>query len=528
MKKLHSLIIILYFSGRSYRSRKKVNLPSFPNKEIGNRNIKMKKLHLLVIKSYLGPLALTFFIAIFLLLMQFLWKWIDELVGKGLEIKILAELMIYTSARLVRMALVLAILLSSIMTFGNLGEKYELVAIKSSGISLITIMKPLIVFHIILSVCAFYFANYIEPKANLKFYTLLRDIRQQRPEFVLKEGVFDNTIQGYSIRIGRKNNKNNTLYDIMIYDHTDNKGNTILTKADSGHLQVSDDKRFIVLSLYNGLNIYEEKEETKRRYRKRYPFRRDNFEHQEIILTIPGNELERSSENLYKGLFMMLNINQLDHAIDSLYSAEIRREELYIKRHINKGYYNITSREMEREKIKAFDKEFIDSVKIINTDSLFNTFNLEKKEFILGKALQFAREAKNNIDDTKKRMHEFRKNIHKYEIEWHRKFTLSIACLIFFFIGAPLGAIIRKGGMGMPVVVSVLFFLIYYIISITGEKYARVGTLSADLGMWISTLIIIIVGFFLTYKATKESSMMNIDNYFSFIQKYIQKFKKNE
>lgn len=454
--------------------------------------------------------------------MQWFWKWIDELVGKGLEIDILAELLIYTSARLVRMALVLAILLSSIMTFGNLGENYELVAIKSSGISLFRIMKPLIIFHIILSIGAFYFANYVEPRANLKFFTLLRDIREQQPEFDLKEGVFYNGIEGYSIKVAEKSKVNNSLYNVMIYDHTENKGNTVMTMADSGTMRISSDKKYLILNLYNGITSSEEVERSNKRYEKRYPYRRDKFREQQIILTLPGNELERSNENYYRNLYMMLNINQLKHSVDSLNESYKRRQSFYDRRHQTKSYFKAEKNKNRVEQVSSADS----LAGMINSDSLFQTYDKVTKKFILNKALNYAREAKTNINDSDLNLKLYKRNIHRHEIEWHRKFTLSIACLIFFFIGAPLGAIIRKGGMGMPVVVSVIFFLIYYIISISGEKYARVGQLSATEGMWLSTIIILPLGFFLTYKATRESGMMNIDNYFITIKKILKLKRK--
>jgi len=481
----------------------------------------MKRLHILTIKSYFGPLAFTFFIAIFLLIMQWFWKWIDELVGKGLEIDILAELLIYTSARLVRMALVLAILLSSIMTFGNLGENYELVAIKSSGISLFRIMKPLIIFHILISIAAFYFANNIEPRANLKFFTLLRDIREQQPEFDLKEGVFYNGIEGYSIKIGEKSRDSNSLYNIMIYDHTENRGNTKMTRADSGTMEISSDKKYLILKLYEGITISAEIERSNKKYEKRYPLTRDSFREKQIILTLPGNELERSNENYYRNLYMMLNLKQLKHSVDSLNSSFVRRQNFYVRRHQTKSYFKAERSSERVEQVSSADS----LVPVINSDSLFQTHDKSTKKFVIDKALDYAREAKTNINDSDINLKSYKRNIHRHEIEWHRKFTLSVACLIFFFIGAPLGAIIRKGGMGMPVVVSVIFFLIYYIISISGEKYARVGALSATEGMWLSTIIILPLSFFLTYKATRESGMMNIDNYFNTIKKVL-KFKR--
>lgn len=452
-----------------------------------------------------------------------MWKWIDELVGKGLDAGIIAELLLYTSARLVRMSLILGILLSSIMTFGNLGENYELVAIKSSGISLMRIMAPLVAFHILLSIGAFCFANYVEPIANLKFFTLLRDVRQQQPEFNLREGEFNNDIQGYSIKFSRKSRDSNMLYNVMIYDHTDNRGNTYMTKADSGTIESSGDKRYLELKLYNGINISEEPENAGKRNNNKYPFRRDEFLTQQLVLELPGNELERSSEEYYRNLYMMLNLGQLKTNIDSLYIALDKRQNYYIRRHLNKNYNknSIASRQPAKDTTEIITYPLIDS------DSVFTTYDIFRKKYIISQAMETAREAKKDILDSKDRMQDRKKTIHRHEIEWHKKFTLSFACLLFFFIGAPLGAIIRKGGMGMPVVVSVFFFLVYYILSITGEKYARVGALSATEGMWLSTILIIPIGVLLTYKVSRESGMMNIDNYYNTIRR-IFRLKKQK
>ncbi len=485
----------------------------------------MKKLNVLVFRSYLGPLAFTFAIALFLLIMQMVWKWIDELVGKGLETDIIIELLTYTSARLVRMSLILAILLSSIMTFGNLGENYELVAIKSSGISLIRVMLPLIIFHLILSVGAFCFANYVEPIANLKFFTLLRDVREQQPEFNLREGAFNNDIQGYSIKFSQKSRNSNMLYNIMIYDHTDNKGNKNMTRADSGTIVSSPDKRQLIVNLYNGINTSEEIEKTTKRNAKRYPFRRDEFKTQQLVMSLPGNELERSSEEYYKNLYMMLNLSQLKHNIDSLYKMVDQRQDYYIRRHLNKKYN-------KNGKVNNQQANDTSNLKLvfpaINSDSLFNSYDLNNKKQIIQTASITAGEARIDILDSRDRMQYRKKIIHRHEIEWHKKFTMSIACLLFFFIGAPLGAIIRKGGIGMPVVISVFFFLVYYIVSITGEKYARVGVLPSTAGMWLSTILIVPIGFMLTYKATRDSGMMNIDYYILKIRKIFKLKRKTK
>ena len=236
----------------------------------------MKRLHLFVLKTFFGPFLMTFFIVVFVLLMQFLWKYIDDMVGKGLEWNIVAELLLYASFALIPMAFPLAMLLASIMTFGNLGENYELVAIKASGISLFRIMRPLIVVAVALTFFAFYFSNNILPKTNLKFGALLVSVKNQKPEMVISEGVFSNEIDGYSIKVDRKSNKNNMLYGLLIYDHTDNKGNTNVTVADSGFMKISEDKKYMVMTLYNGQSATN-MDPNKRGKDRTFPFRRETF-----------------------------------------------------------------------------------------------------------------------------------------------------------------------------------------------------------------------------------------------------------
>jgi len=277
----------------------------------------MKRLYWYVLKTFLGPFIMTFFICVFILLMQFLWKYVDDLVGKGLDWNILAELLFYASFGLLPFAFPLSILLASIMSFGELGENYELVAMKSSGISLFRIMKPLVVVAVIITGVAFFFANYVLPHTNLRFTTLLFSIRNQRPELVLKEGVFTSEIDGYSIRIGSKDKRTNTLHDILIYDHTNNKANESITVADSGYLKMTEDKNYMVMTLYNGENFVEEEAGPGSRTNT-YPFRRDKFDKQVINVRVMNFDFQRRDENIYRNTYRMMNIDQLKFAEDSL------------------------------------------------------------------------------------------------------------------------------------------------------------------------------------------------------------------
>ncbi len=484
-------------------------------------------MHRLITFSFLGPFALTFFIVLFLLLMQFLWRWVDELVGKGLEFNVILELMAYVSASLVPMALPLAILLSSLMTFGNLGEYYELTAMKASGISLQRIMLPLIVLVFFLSVAAFFFANNVMPYTNLKMKSLLYDVRQQRPELQIKAGEFYNGIDNYSIRVNKRDPVTNILYDLKIYDHSQRKGNVNVTVADSGKMEMTADKRNLLITLWHGKS-YSEIEEDKRNRYKTYPHRTDKFEEEQIIITLSGFDLQRTDESLFKNYYQMLNISQLTHTTDSL-SAELETRNKHFERSlVNYHYFKIRDKSF-RPASQQPDTAVRDSAAnavppkamVHDFDSLYASYDPAMQRRIVSSGLSNARSARSFVENTATNLKYEQRNIRKHEIEWHKKFTLAAACLIFLFVGAPLGAIIRKGGMGMPTVISTVLFILYYVISLIGEKVVRESIVSSVQGMWLSSFILVTVGVFLTYKATNDSSMLNVDTYVNLIRTFI-------
>jgi len=478
----------------------------------------VKRLHRFILQSYIGPFVLTFFIALFLLLMQFLWKYIDDLVGKGLDLSIIFELLLYASAGLVPLALPLSVLLSSIMTFGNLAEHNELMSIKSAGISLFRIMAPLIIFISIVGVGAFYFSNNVMPFTNLKMGALLYDVRHQKPEISIKEGVFSNALQGYTIKVSRKSKKTSMLYNILIYDHTQAEGNRIVTIADSATMVVTKDNKYLVLTMYQGKTYSEEIEKQRKRDNKEYPQRIDRFEEQRILIDMSGLGFERTDENLFKNHYQMLNLSQLQETVDSLSLNYKTRENSFVQV-LKKGNYFKRINNEKLDSIWYANNTFTDTVKSI--DSLFNSLTFSKKKQVFEYARNFARGTQSYVTSSSTEFAHKAQWIKRHEIEYHRKFTLSFACLLLFFIGAPLGAIIRKGGMGLPVVVSVLFFVIYYVITITGEKYAKIGEWPAWLGMWISAFILFPIGIFLTYKAAHDSVILNTDTYIEPIKKFI-------
>jgi lipopolysaccharide export system permease protein len=465
--------------------------------------------------------------------MQFLWRYIDELVGKGLEIKVIAELLAYASASLVPMALPLAILLSSLMTFGNLGEYHELTALKASGISLQRIMFPLMVLVFIISIGAFFFANNVMPYTNLKMKSLIYDVRQQRPELHIQEGEFFNGIDNYSIRANKKNPVTNVMYDLKIYDHTQRRGNTSVTLADSGKMEMTTDKRNLLITLWNGKSYSEMESDRKKGYNT-YPQRLDVFKEEKIIIAVSGYDLQRTDQTLFKNYYQMLNVSQLSHAMDSL-NAEMAIKNDHFKHSLmNYHYFKVRERNIPLlpfRQVSLTADSLPQAVQhkdtITSFDSLYASFDPTMKRRIVSTALSNAKSTKGFIENTISNMKFEQRNIRKHEIEWHKKFALAAACLIFLFVGAPLGAIIRKGGMGMPTVISTVLFILYYVFSLIGEKFARESILASYQGMWMSSFILVIVGIFLTYKATNDSSMLNLDTYVSFIRTYLGIDKRN-
>lgn len=475
----------------------------------------------LIIKTYIGPFVLTFFIALFVLLMQFLWKYIDDLVGKGLDPGVIAELLLYASFSLVPLALPLAILLSSLMTFGNLGEHYELVAFKAAGVSLQRVMRPLVVVSALISVGAFFFSNYALPYANLKMKSLLYDVSKSKPTLNIKEGVYNSEITGYSIRVNKKTDDGKTLNDIVVYDHTAENGNTSVTVAKSGTMALSPDKSKMVLTLYDG-NAYNEVRGQKKNNansefykvnRADDPYMRESFKKLVIIMSMEDFGLKRTDESLFKDNAQMMNLVQLEQTHDTLVS-ELKRGIEHTARNVQRGYryYQIYIEHQGPE---------IVPVKITAKKSILAGVPKQESIHILETAANIARSSKAIIDNTVVDSDMVQKNIARHEVEWHRKFTLSFACLVLFFIAAPLGAIIRKGGLGLPMVVSVCLFILFHIISITGEKFAKGGVVSAFQGMWLAPAVLLPLGIYLTYKATTDSALFDSERYLNIFKKIL-------
>lgn len=449
----------------------------------------------------------------FILLMLFLFKYIDDLIGKGFEWYVILELLFYASATNVAMALPLAILLSSIMTFGSLGENYELVAIKSAGISLQRAMMPLVVVISMISVAAFLFSDYMLPVANLKMGSLLYDVRNQKASFLIDEGIFNNSITGYSIRVKKKGSDGQTLHDIIIYDHTTNtSGNTNVLVAKEGRMFRTDDDQTLVLKLKNGKR-YEESQGDSKTYNPREEFTRFYFKETEQKFDLSGFKMQRTDENLFKSNYAMLNLRQLAVYRDSFkVKIDSNRKTVYTN---IKGYYNPPT--VVNPNTSFVKKQ--PALKLYN--NVLEMFPSDKRTA----AIQNARSQINSLKEVLKEKKTFNKDtdtrVRGFLIEYYKKFTLSVSCLLLFFIGAPLGAIIRRGGLGLPVVMSVLFFLLYHIVSTVGEKSVKEGTVEPMLGMWLAVIVLTPLGIFLTYKATVDSALFDPDFYKQWLKKLL-------
>jgi len=485
----------------------------------------LKRISWMILRSYIGPLVLTFLVAEFVLLLQFVWLYIDELIGKGLAWTVIAELFFYVAWTTVPMALPLSILVSSVMTFGNFGEHYELVAIKSSGISFLKTMRSLIVTSVIISVLAFFFSNNALPYVELKKKTVLYDIRHKKLSFNIKEGEFYHDIDGYAIRVGKKEGKK--LYDILIYDHTDRAGATKMTIAEKGFMETTNDGNTVVLVLENGWNYEEGASGTKSGSPQAYSMQRVYYESQIMHFDISGFEMSRTDEGLFKTNHTMLNLDQLNHAIDSLQEQlDMRQNDFYVS--TQSAYTALHSPQVMT----------IDSVATTTTDSVSHSSVIAKraldgisenqKSKIVATALRNARNMKQSIEFYVSDLSSQEKTLKKHEIIRHEKFTLSFACLVLFFIGAPLGSIIRKGGLGVPLLIATFSFIIYYVINMLGKKYALAGELPIWFGAWLSTLVLFPFGLFLTLKANNDSPLFDFDSWKKISYHLFHKKKQHE
>lgn len=476
----------------------------------------MKQIDRLILRSFVGPLVLTFLLAVFVLLMQFLWKYIDDMVGKGLDFWIIAQLLFYASATFVPMALPIATLFASIMTMGNFGEKYELVAMKAGGISIKRVMMPMALMVLLLTGMAFYFANNVMPVAVLKYKMTLYDVTRKKPALNIKPSEYYSGIDGYVIRIDQKDKENKNLKNIIIYDHTDGMGNVSVTVADRGRMTVTPDERFLVFDMYDG---YSYVEDVKGQNAYARPLTRMKFDEQTMRFDLSAFAFNKVDKEHFRGSYQMMNVKQLDEAMDTL---RINREKKVL------DFKNEVSLSFSIKEMTANSN--VANVQLLKGDyplSLINDLPERKQKNIRRVALHSARKVNEDVAMYEQILQNDLEYINRHGIEWHQKFTLSVACFVLFLIGAPFGSIVRKGGLGLPLVASVIFFVLYYVINTICIKAIR-ETALPPYGMWISTLAMLPLGIFLTLKATTDSGLFDRGTWQKIIRKKSKPFKQNK
>ena len=465
----------------------------------------IKKLDKLIIGAFIGPFIATFFITLFVLVLQFFWLYIDDIVGKGLDMITIGRFILYVSATLVPLALPLAVLLSSIMTFGNLGETFELVAIKSAGIPLLRFMRPLFFTSLVICGIAFLFNNYFIPVAELKMQTLKYDIIVSKPAFDIKEGVFYDKIDGYIIKIGRKEKDGSTIHDILIYQHNYNLLQDNAIVAQSGKMTISPDKKFLEFNLKNGWD-----------YQEKGPHNslntqviRMGFQEYKKVFDLSSFKLNKTDDSTFKNNYQMLNMRQLATTIDSLektnasyqrQSRTLMNAQLHILNYLDSPW---KSRPPEARR---------DSFAQIIADSSLRS--------VLEKTYSAINAIKTSTDIAMMSYENDRKNLRMHLMAWHEKITMSIACLVLFLIGAPLGSIIRKGGIGLPLIFAVIFFVIFFLLNNFGRKFVQEDVMQPISGMWMATFVLLPIGIFLTYKAMSDSQLFNKEFYFRMLKKF--------
>lgn len=483
----------------------------------------IKRLYGYILTTFIPVFLMTFAICLFLVLMQFLWKYVEDFVGKGLGLDVIGEMFLYAALNLIPLALPLSILLASLMVFGSLGESLELLAIKSAGLPLLKIMKPLIFFILFISVGAFFFQNNALPVIQTKFYTLLISIRQASPELDIPEGVFYKEIDGYNIYVEEKNQDTGMLYDVLIYDLASGFNNMAVIICDSAEMNMTDDKTMLIFTMYNGQQFQNYNKGNNVRYDQDFvPYSRESFDSKTMMVSYDAN-FERMDEGVIEGSstssYVSKNLSQLGVSIDSM--RTIMDSVNLVDRRMMKNYSFMSFRNSypaeKRDSIVGLSS-FAD-VAVPSPDTLLYSKEPQQQSSILENAYMKADNNSNEFMFRSLNKTTTQKTINRHWVEWHRKFTIPFTCLIFFFIGAPLGSIVRKGGLGTPIVISVFLFIIYYILENIGYKMTRDGVWEHWFGMWFSSLILLPIGVFLTYKAMNDSVIMNTDTYISFFKR---------
>ena len=471
----------------------------------------IKKLDLFITKSFLKNLMATFFICLFIFIVQLLWRWIDDFVEKGLDMSIIAKFFMFGSVSLVSKALPLAILLAALMTFGNFGEKLELLAMKSAGVPLIRTLVPLMVCCTFFGGVSFYFQNFVSPLAQMELLKMMYSIKQTSPESDIVERIFYNKIDGYSIYVDRKNYDTGVLYDVTIYDMSSGFEKTNILVADSAIIKNTSDERFMILSMFSGEQFSNLDEENINK--KNTPYRRESFTRKDVVIETDGG-FEMKDADFLKSRADGKNMMELEKDIDSLKLSNdsIGRDNLKIIKRNN--YKDKITLDVNDSTLMAKDSIFW-----MNVDSIYNSATVKTKKMWKSDALRSVTSIKNTYDINNKILHQLDKDLNKHKIYWWEKITLSLACLIFLLIGAPLGSIVRKGGLGYPIIISVATFILYYIFETSGSKMASEGVWKIWFGSWWSTMILLPLGLFFTYQANKDSGILKNDSIKTFFKR---------
>ncbi len=480
-----------------------------------------------MLQTFLPLFFMTFFICLFIVMMQFLWRYVGDLVGKGLGVEVIAELFFYAALTFVPMALPLGILLASLMTFGNLGESLELLAMKASGISLLKIMRPLSAFMCVLAIGTFFFQDRVLPYANTKMYSILLGIKHKSPELEIPEGVFYKEINNYNLYVDHKDFDTGMLYGVTIYIFDGyNIEDATVTVADSAKISIAETGQHLKLTLWSGRQVGTFKDSDAgntgyNRNKKEPQYRRESFT--EKIVYIPySNDFERTDEDMISDRHVGKNLQQLAHSVDSL-NQRIDSIDYGYGQRLKQNVYFTTIRESMRNDTTYFWDNTGKGLKApadiktkplpINLDSIYASLHPEQMEQVISKAQNRSQTVVQTFAFQQEMQSFEQKNVNYHSIEMHRKFTLSVACLLFFFIGAPLGAIIRKGGMGVPIITGVLFFIFYYVIDNTGYKSAKDGSMEPWSGTWLSSMVLLPIGLWLTWRAVNDAPLFDWDTY---------------
>lgn len=474
----------------------------------------LKRVDKVVLGSFIIPLIITFGLTSFIFMMQFLWKYIDDIVGKGIELSLIIKLVGLFTLTIAPMALPLAILLASTMVIGTLGENNELTAYKSGGLSLVRIMGSLIVFCIFLAGFAFYFSDNILPKVHLKFYSLLFDIRKQKPALDISEGVFYRGITGFAIKVKKKDKDNRTLHDIMVYDHSNGRGNDNVVLAEKGDIGLSNSGKYLVLTLYNGKQYQDIRKRTKENGEVPSEQTIMEFKQWRKIFDLSEFKMTRTDQSLFKSHYIMYNTKQLMHEADSTgKDIENKVKEIQLN---NANYFSAYKKIIDTIPIQTFNTP--DKIKV---NDIFTRHVTQSAVNIARSNLQSAiSSAQMSVSDL-----EFKEsNYVAMYCEWYKKFSLSFACIVLLFVGCSMGAIVRKGGFGVPILIAVLYFVVFHVLNVIGEKLAKNMVIPPFAGMWMASLVLMPLALFLTYKANRDSVLFRSEWYANLFSNFKKQF----